>query len=145
MRLLLSTALLVVAALGVSCSSNAPASNGSAPAATLPPRKADKALVVFFRPRSPKGGAIQFNITEASGRIVGSLKNGTKFHEYVDPGAVTYSVKAPSVDGTDSVTIQAAAGEAYFLRGKVLMGWPAGRPKFVQETEPDAARALASM
>ncbi|MEM9801540.1 MAG: hypothetical protein AAGA20_14535 [Planctomycetota bacterium] len=51
----------------------------------VPPTRDDEGLVVFLRPKSAKGGAIRFLISDGSGRAVGALTNGTMLYEYVVP------------------------------------------------------------
>ena len=110
----------------------------TAPAAEVPEAKSDQGLIVFYRARRAKGSGMRFEITTNGGVSVGALSNGTMLHQYYAPGQVTFDVRAPSVDGSDLITIDVVAGETYFVRGEILWGWPAGRPKFSRSSESEA-------
>ena len=103
-------------------------------------------LVVFHRKGAFKGKAIRFNI-EQDGVPIGQLLAGTTVERSLDPGNYVFSVRAPSLDGQDFLTITVEAGRVYNVEGEILWGWPAGRPKFklVSEsgTTPVAVNASA--
>ena len=128
------TLVLLAPGLSLSCASN---SYGA-----LPEAKQDKGLVVFYRPASSKGAAIRFQIREGDSRPVGDLTNGSMIYEYFDPGPRTFDVRAPSVDGRDSITLDLVGGETYYVKGAVSLGWPAGRPKFTLKSESQARAEL---
>lgn len=107
-------------------------------AASIPEAQPDKGLVVFFREKKAKGSALRFQISDGTGKALGGLANGTTFHVYLEPGQHTFSVRAPTMDGSDSVTLNVAAGETHFLQGEILWGWPTGRPKFTNVPEATA-------
>jgi hypothetical protein len=86
--------------------------------------EAGKALVVFFRPSAFKGGAINFIVREGETEL-GKLKNANYFTAQVMPGKHDYTVHSEAKDVT---TIEAEAGETYFLSGEINMGFMAGRP-----------------
>ena len=86
-------------------------------------------LVVFSRKSSMKGKAIQFNMKQ-DGRPIGQLKSGTTIKVPLAPGSYNFTVQAPSLDGADFLTINVEAGWTYKVEGKILWGWPTGRPKF---------------
>lgn len=106
--------------------------------ASVPSANPDKGLVVFYRLKKAKGAAIRFEITDASAKSLGNLSNGSMIYEYLEPGQYTFRARSPSVDGNDSVTLDMAAGEVYYVRGEILWGIPAGRPKFSQQPESQA-------
>lgn len=85
---------------------------------------AGKALVVFFRPSKFVGGAVGFKVREKEVEL-GKLRNGNYFSIEVEPGQHTYVVHSEAKDVT---TIEAEAGETYFLSGSISMGVLAGRP-----------------
>jgi hypothetical protein len=105
--------------------------------AEMPEARPDKALVVFYRSRSAKGAAIQMLIRTSDG-AAGNLTNGSMFYHYYEPGQRTFDVSTPSVAGSDLITLDIEAGETYFVRGEILLGWPAGRPRLTQEQESRA-------
>ena len=98
-------------------------------AAQIPPPKADKGLIVFYRPAKMKGAALQFNVHHAQNGPVGQLSNGSMLHFYLDPGAHTFWVQTPSLDGQDTIGVDLTAGGTVFVKGEILWGWPTGRPK----------------
>ena len=117
----------------------------SSPALTanIPAAKPDKGLVVFYRMSAFKGKAVRFNVNHAEGTL-GQLLSGTYLYKYLEPGTHNFFVQGVSLDGQDSITVNVEAGKTYYIRGEVLMGWPAGRPKFTQMSEPEALKDLES-
>ena len=114
-------------------------------AASIPSTKPDKALVVFYRLKKAKGSAIRFEITDSSAKSLGNLSNGSMIHKYLEPGQYTFRARSPSVDGSDSVTLDVAAGEAYYIQGEILWGLPAGRPKFSQKPRSQALQDIQKL
>lgn len=106
--------------------------------ASVPSTKPDKGLVVFYRLKKAKGAAIRFEITDASAKSIGNLSNGSMVYEYLEPGQHTFRARSPSVDGSDSITLDVAVGDVYYVQGEILWGLPAGRPKFALRTESQA-------
>jgi len=105
-------------------------------AAVAPAVEEGIGLVVIYRLSRAKGAAIRFNFRSSSG-FSGNLSNGSWSFEQLEPGQYTYSVSSPSFDGQDSITVNVAAGQTYFLKGEIKWGWPAGRTKF--ELVPESA------
>ena len=98
-------------------------------------------LVVFDRKSSMKGKAIQFNI-EQDGRPIGQLRSGTTIEVPLAPGSYNFTVRAPSLDGQDFLSINVEAGWTYYVKGEILWGWPTGRPKFqLKSSSPGPAAA----
>ncbi len=114
-------------------------------AASIPEAQADKGLVVFYRSKKAKGSAMRFQISDGGGVSIGNLSNGSTFHVYLEPGQHSFNVRSPSLDGSDSVTLNLVAGETYFLQGEILWGWPTGRPKFNQVSEAAAISAIKKL
>lgn len=113
--------------------------------ASVPSTIPDKALVVFYRLKKAKGAAIRFEITDAGAKSIGNLSNGSMLYEYLDPGQHTFRARSPSVDGSDSITLNVAAGDLYYVQGEILWGIPAGRPKFSQQPEAQALAAIKKL
>jgi len=100
-------------------------------------------LVVFKRKKTMKGKAIRFNIQQ-DGRPIGQLLSGTTLKVPLAPGSYNFTVQAPSLDGQDFLTIDVEAGWTYNVEGKILWGWPTGRPKFqLASQSPGPAAASA--
>jgi len=113
-------------------------------AANVPASMPDKGVVVFYRTNSIKGAAVHLLIRTSEG-AAGNLTNGSMFYQYYDPGPRTFDVSTPSIAGSDLISIDVKAGETYFVRGEVLMGWPVGRPKLTQEQESKARRDIGKL
>ena len=113
-------------------------------AASLPEIKSDKGLVVFYRSKSMKGAAIHMLVNSSDG-AAGNLTSGSMFYQYYEPGQRTFDVSTPSVAGSDLITLDISAGETYFVRGEILMGWPAGRPRLTQEQESKALQDIGKL
>jgi hypothetical protein len=114
-------------------------------AASMPEAKPDQGLVVFYRSKSAKGAAIRLQIMESGGISTGTLTNGSMFYQYYEPGQKIFDVNTPSVAGSDLITLDIVEGETYFIRGEILWGWPAGRPKFSQEQESRALQDIGKL
>jgi hypothetical protein len=104
----------------------------------------DEGLVIFHRANVMAGKAIRFNL-EQDGRPVGQLLAGTTLEIPLAPGTYTFTVRAPSVDGMDYLTLNVEAGKTYSVEGEILWGWPAGRPKFGNVSESGVATQPADM
>ena len=107
--------------------------------------KPDKGLIIFYRVKKMKGSAIRVEINDSAKGSSGSLSNGTKIQKDLEPGDHTFTVRSPSIDGQDSITISVEVGKTYFVRGEILWGWPAGRPKFVRVTDSEAQSEIAKI
>ena len=103
--------------------------------------KEDKALVVFYRVKQFKGGAIQFNVKD-SDKHYGQLTNGTIMKVYIDPGEHTFFSQVIS---SDAITLNTEAGKTYYVKGTVKMGALAGRPKFNEVSEQKAIKEMEGM
>ena len=114
-------------------------------AASLPESKSDKGLVVFYRSKSVRGAAIRFQVMESGGILSGTLTSGSMFYKYYGPGQITFDASTPSIAGSDLISLDIIAGETYFLRGEILLGWPAGRPRFSQEQESKALQEIGKL
>lgn len=95
-------------------------------AAQIPQADPDKGLVVFYRLKSFKGGAIRFNVQHAEG-VVGTLGSGTFLYKYFEPGQHQFWSQVIS---QDSISLTIEAGKIYYVKGETQMGVYAGRPKF---------------
>ena len=130
---ILSLGLIVALGIGI-----APGSIASAAEAGP-----GEGLVVFKRKKTMKGKAIRFNIQQ-DGRAIGQLLSGTTIEIPLAPGSYNFTVRAPTLDGQDSLTINVEAGWTYNVKGSILWGWPTGRPKFqLASQSPGPAAASA--
>lgn len=102
---------------------------------------ADEGLVVFHRANVMKGKAILFNI-EQDGRPIGQLRAGTTLEVPLAPGTYTFTVRAPSIDGMDYLTLSIEAGKTYSVEGEILWGWPAAAQNLAMFPSPGWRRDL---
>ena len=112
--------------------------------ASLPEVEPDKGLVVFYRSKSMKGAAIHMLIKSSDG-AAGNLTSGSMFYHYYEPGQRTFDVSTPSVAGSDLITLDIKAGETYFVRGEIMMGWPRGRPRLSRVQESKALQDIGKL
>ena len=113
--------------------------------AEVPAIEPGKGLVVFYRPSKMKGAAIAFRIFESPGSSVGTLANGSVLFRQYEPGPRTFDANTPSVAGSDLITVDVVEGQVHFVRGEILLGWPAGRPKFTSMSEEQGRAAIAKL
>ena len=111
----------------------------------LPAVKPDKGLVIFYRISKMKGKAIRFEISDSAKGSIGNLSNGTIIQKDLEPGEHTFTVRSPSFDGQDSITLNVEAGNIFYVKGEILWGWPAGRSKFSLMQSAEAQADLAKI
>jgi hypothetical protein len=100
----------------------APAAAPAAPTAAAP--DAGKAMVIFYRPSRFVGGAVGFIVREGTTEL-GKLRSGKYFTVQVTPGKHTYVVHS---EAKDELTIDADAGETYYVEGEIGVGVLVGHP-----------------
>jgi hypothetical protein len=90
----------------------------------------DKATVYVYRQSAFGGGAVSYTIA-ANGVDVASLPSGGYFVYYATPGETEFSAKT---EAKTSVTVDAKAGQTYYVKGTVGMGVFVGHPHLLQVT-----------
>ena len=90
----------------------------------------DKATVYVYRPSGFAGAAISYTVA-ANGVDVSSLPSGGYFVYYAKPGENEFSAKT---EASTSVTVDAKAGQTYYVKGTVGMGVFVGHPHLLQVT-----------
>jgi hypothetical protein len=119
------TALFCLLCAAMGAAAEDPASTPAAdPSAAAAAAGEGQATIVFFRPKKLMGAAIGFKVREA-GVELGKLRNGTYFVLKVAPGRHQYVVHSET---EDVLTLEAEAGETYYVQGSLGMGVVAGRP-----------------
>jgi hypothetical protein len=88
----------------------------------------DKATVYVYRPSAMGGGAISYTVA-VNGADVSSLPSGGYFVYYAKPGENEISAKT---EAKTSVTVDAKAGETYYVKGTIGMGVFVGHPHLLQ-------------
>lgn len=107
-------------ALGVSAF--AMAQDAGAPAA--PGAAAGNGTVVFFREKKMMGAAIRYKVRE-NGVELCKLSNGSFCTVSVAAGKHEYLVHT---EAKDSLALEVAAGQTYYVQGSISMGAFAGHP-----------------
>ena len=85
---------------------------------------ADRGLVYIYRVPSIKGAAISYDIKVGENAIT-TLKNGGYFPYQTTPGEVEFSAKT---EARSAVTIDVEAGQTYYVKGSLSVGFLMGRP-----------------
>jgi hypothetical protein len=96
----------------------------SSPSADIAPPPAGAATVVFYRPSKFVGGGVGFIVREGTAEL-GKLRSGKYFVLQVAPGKHTYEVHS---EAADRLTIDADAGETYYIEGEIGVGILVGHP-----------------
>lgn len=104
----------------------------------IPEVEEGKGLVVFYRAKKMKGGAIKFTVKDNRGEY-GQLTNGSMISVPVEPGSNTFWSQVIS---NDSITFEVEAGKVYYIEATVKMGVVAGRPKFHLRKESKALKDI---
>jgi len=81
-------------------------------------------MVIFYRPSRFVGGAVGFIVREGTTEL-GKLRSGKYFTVQVAPGKHTYVVHS---EAKDELTIDADAGETYYIEGEIGVGVLVGHP-----------------
>ena len=122
---------------------SAPADTDQA-AITIPPPPAGQGQVVFFRSHTLLGTGQWFNVRE-NGQALGKLTNGAYFVQTVSPGLHTYTATTEP-EFKDSLKLQIAPGETYFVEGILTKGVVIGAADLTpsdRATFDKAAKSLA--
>lgn len=123
-----------IAPAGDTTAPAAVAAEPAAPAATTAPvigkPAAGKGQIVFFRPTKLMGAVISFKVREEKQEL-GVLHNGTYFVLDAEPGKHSYVVHS---EAKDVVTLEVEAGEVYYVRGSINMGFMLARPNLSPST-----------
>ena len=84
-------------------------------------------LVYIYRPSEFVGGGVSYTV-KANGADVIKLYNGGYFPYFTKPGEIEFSAKTES---TTSVTVDVKAGQEYYVKGDVGVGFFVGRPHLI--------------
>ena len=109
----------------------------TAPAASTAGTSAATATVIFYRPSKFVGGAIGFIVREGTTEL-GKLRSGKFFVLHVTPGKHTYVVHS---EASDELTIDADAGETYYIEGEIGVGVLVGHPH-IKPSDPASFEAV---
>ncbi len=133
-----SLLLLIVFLLGISLLPSC--------APTLGPafQKADKiqediGLVYIYRPSKGFGGGISPDV-KANGVVITTLYNGGYYPYFAKPGEIEFFAKTES---TSSVTLDVKAGQVYYIKGTIGIGFFVGRPHLTVESPEVGEKEIA--
>ena len=120
---------LMIAVSGMSLLSSGCATLGSTytPVSNAPK---DKATVYVYRQPAFSGGAVSYTVA-VNGVDVSSLPSGGYFVYYANPGETEFAAKT---EAKTSVTVDAKAGQTYYVKGTVGMGVFVGHPHLLEVT-----------
>lgn len=76
----------------------------------------DRALIYFYRPGALTGAAGNYAIKRLESKL-GTLRNGSYFPYFAETGTHTFYYEG--INGYAKVTVEALAGETYFIRGRL--------------------------
>ena len=96
------------------------------------------AVVHIYRPGKFAGSAVSYDV-KANGAVVTTLYNGGYYPYVARPGEIEFSAKT---EATSSVTLDVKAGEIYFIRGTVGIGFFVGRPYLVVVPREEAEKEI---
>jgi len=101
---------------------------------------ADKATIYVYRDFNVFGGGATYMVS-GNGVPIASLPAGGYFVYHAPPGEVQLSAKS---EATTSVTVEAKAGEVYYVKGTIGVGILVGRPHLLMVTNEVGAKEIAS-
>jgi hypothetical protein len=109
-----------------------------APFQALPALPQDKAVIYIYRP-SVFGFAKDYDVRRGDAVIVTMKSHG--YYPYVtDPGVVELSA---TTETTDSVTLDAKPGQAYYVKAGMTVGFWVDRPRLSVVSREEAEKGLA--
>lgn len=100
----------------------------------------DKATVYVYRTSGFGGAAISYTVA-VNGVDVSSLPSGGYFVYYAAAGENEFTAKT---EAKTSVTVDAKAGETYYVKGTIGMGVLVGHPHLTQVTNEVGTKEIAS-
>jgi len=86
----------------------------------------DKAVVYIYRPASPIGAAVSYQVI-ANGTHIMPMVNGGYFVYYAKLGENEFSAATETLS---SVTLDVKPGQNYYIKSSVGVGMFVGRPRF---------------
>jgi hypothetical protein len=135
-----SPALALRAAQDAAPKQDAPKQDAPAPAATTPARAEGKAVVFVYRPGKYTGKALEPSVF-CDGVEVARMDNDRYFVLLLAPG----EHRIHMTQDNKRVDLKLGAGEAAFVRIKIVMGFMKGRGEPALSDEEDAAKHLKKM
>jgi Protein of unknown function (DUF2846) len=100
----------------------------------------DKATVYVYRTSGFGGAAISYTVS-VNGTEISSLPSGGYFVYYAAPGENEFTAKT---EAKTSVTVDAKAGETYFVKGTIGMGVLVGHPHLTAVANDVGTKEIAT-
>lgn len=97
-------------------------------------------LVYIYRPGKGIGGGVSPDI-RANGVVITTLYNGGYYPYFAKPGEIEFSAKTES---TSSVTLDIKAGQVYYIKGSIGIGFFVGRPHLTVEPSEVGEKKIAA-
>jgi hypothetical protein len=99
----------------------------------------NKGLVYIYRPGSFVGGGISYDVKVGDAPVT-TLYNGGYFPYFSNPGEVEFWAKTET---KSAVTLDVKAGETYFIKGTIGVGFLMGRPHLLVVPNDLGAKEIA--
>ena len=123
LALMMAPAALAIGAAAPAAALDTPAAAAAAPAA-IPGPPPGKGQVIFWRPGTLVGAALGCGVNMGDQRI-SALGRGKYFVLNLDPGTHGFNARS---EARDDLTLEVEAGETYYVRCTIRMGFMVGRP-----------------
>ncbi len=103
----------------------------------LPTPNEDQGLMFFYRPAKMYAAVVSYDMN-LNNQVIGKVKNGKYFYQYVDPGS--YTLTAETRD-KESLTLEVEAGKTYYIRCSIKQTMMSNIPtlKLVDESTGSSA------
>jgi Protein of unknown function (DUF2846) len=85
----------------------------------------DKGVVYIYRPTSPVGMAVVYQVI-ANSSVIMPLQNGGYYAYFAKPGENEFQAATESIS---SVTLDVKPGQTYYIKGTLGIGFAVGRPR----------------
>ncbi len=85
----------------------------------------DKGVVYIYRPASPVGMAVVYQVI-ANAAVIMPLQNGGYYAYFAKPGENEFQAATETVS---SVTLDVKPGQTYYIKGTLGVGFAMGRPR----------------
>lgn len=128
-------AVMLAMAASLAVATPAFAGDGGPAPTTLPAPPAAQGQVVFYRTGGMVGAAMGCGVNQGTERI-SALGGGKYFILNIAPG--TYEFNARS-EARDTLRLEVEAGETYYVRCTIRMGFMVGRPNLSPSTAEEFA------
>lgn len=99
----------------------------------------DKGVVYIYRPASPIGMAVVYQVI-ANSTVIMPLQNGGYYAYFAKPGENEFQAATESIS---SVTLDVKPGQTYYIKGTLGVGFAVGRPRLAIVTADVGEKEIA--